>query len=460
MIDIKKFYNEEYEKCVLGAMLLNNECIDSVQSVLNKEDFFNQTYQAIFEGIVNDYREYDRCEILTLCTRLRGINVSYVSDLTTSVPTASNVDFYVQQILDYSKKRQQREILATQLSKLDAGDDIDTNIQETDSALTNLMKHETRKTIDMKSLVPSVLEVMQKNFEKKTKWLGFDTGWENLNDTIEGLREGKLIVIGARPSMGKSAFALQLAANLCKNDISTSIFSFEMDYQEIGFRLFSIESGVRISMIEHGFAFQSQALTAKLNTAFNRIYNYPLDITDEPLRSEKELFSMIRVQAKRDGKKVFIVDHLGLIHHSDMSMKRYEQVGDITIRLHHLAKELNVCIVVLCQLKRDAEGKKPSLSDLRESGDIEQNADVIMFIHRERAQGGETEIPTEILVEKNRGGSTGVVKMRFIPDQTKFEEVKKEQTADAASFVPPPQTVATPAKVVNNSPNEFPEFSD
>lgn len=434
--NISTFYNLEYEKLILGAMLIDNTVIDDVIAKISAEDFFSLDFQEIFNKICENYRDYGEANILTVCTSSPKNLSSTIAGLTNDISTSANIEFYIKQVLEYSKKRKQKRILQEQLERLEKGENVDDNIHNTDSAITGLMKQDSHNVINMQTLVPSIMDVMKKNFERKSQWLGYDSGWTNLNDILDGLREGKLIIVGARPSMGKSAFALQLAANISKKNVPSTIFSFEMDSEELGIRLASFESGVSIPMIEHGFAAQSMNLLQKLNTAFNRIYSYPLSVIDEPLHSEKELYSLIRVQAKKERKKVFIVDHLGLLHHSDYTMKRYEQVGDITIRLHHLAKELGVTIIVLCQLKRDAEGKKPSLSDLRESGDIEQNADVIMFIHRARAQGGEIEIPTEIIVDKNRGGRTGTVRMNFIPDQTKFVEDKKSTNLGDVSDIP------------------------
>ncbi|MBQ0112116.1 MAG: hypothetical protein KBT03_03210 [Bacteroidales bacterium] len=450
-VNVKDFYNVEYEQITLGSMILYNECIDEVSTLVSSDDFYNLHYKKIFKELCNLYTKYGQASPAMICNACSDIPVTLISALTSNVVTSANVAFYANAVAKYSKKRKQREILAKQLEALDNGEDVDDNIASTDSAENKLMQTSNNEsTVDMKSLVPSIVEMMQKNFEKTTPWLGYDTGWSNLNDVLDGLRDGKLIIIGARPSMGKSAFALQLAANLCKSNVNTTFFSFEMDYLELGTRLCSLESGVPIPMIEHGFAAKDMSMMGKLNNAFARIYEYPFSIIDTPLKTEKELFAKIRTQAK-NGTKAFIIDHIGLLHHSDDSLKRYEQVGDITIRLHHLAKELGITIIILCQLKRDSEGKKPNLADLRESGDIEQNADVVMFIHRNRAQGGEISIPTEILVEKNRGGQTGIVKMNFLPNQTKFVEAVESKN-------PIPTTTEQPtSKTQQTIPQTFPQ---
>ena len=188
-------------------------------------------------------------------------------------------------------------------------------------------------------------------------------------------------------------------------------------------RLTSLKSGLTIGSISHGTCVRSQNQLVKLQVAVSKIYEMPLYIHDESLRNEKDLLSRIRYMAKINGVKVFFVDHIGLVKHSMPSMKRVEQLDDITQQLLHLAQELNIAIILLCQLRRDAEGKEPALNDLRDSGSIEQNADVCIFLHHERSKGEEEFLEAKVIVAKNRDGACGSSNMNFYPKLTKFVEV-------------------------------------
>lgn len=407
--------NNDFERNVLGAMLLDNSVIDDVVVKLSKDHFAVPTNRAIFVEIVKQFNQNKYVDIATVIPTLSDIKAEYIASLT-NIGTSGNVSYYVDQIKKLFVTRQMRAELSEKMQNLSPDNVLDT-IHELDSSLMEYMNLEKVKPIEVKDMVVPFIESLQKPSEKRT-YIGYDTGISNLNDVIDGIQSRKLTIIGARPSIGKSALGLDIIANIAKIEkIPVSMFSFEMPRDELMKRLVSVESNVPIYNLEHKFF--GQADVSRINKGMGTIYNMNMQIYDKPVENELKLYSMIRQQAKQ-GVKCFLIDHLGLIRHSNRSIKRFEAVHDITIHLHDLAKELNVPIIVLCQLKRDAEGKKPSLSDLRESGDIEQDADVIMFIHRERAMNNELQIQTELIVEKNRGGSTGVAKTIFFPRTTKF----------------------------------------
>ena len=410
------FVNAEYEKSVLGSMLIDNECIDDVIGKITREQFAIPSHKELFDAIKVSYLENKFVNILSLQSKLKDIDTTYIATLT-DVGTAAQVNFYVEQLQKLYLARQMRAKLCEEVEKL-SPDNVMATVHELDSSLMDYMGMDKVNTFDIKELIPSFIEELQKPLPSDRTLLGYDSGIETLNDIIDGIQQRKMIIVGARPSIGKSALALNIASNVAMNEnIPVSLFSFEMPKEELMIRLASSVSNVPAYNIEHKIF--SSADVGRINQGMGKLFNTDFRIYDRPIDNELKLFSMIRQQAKQ-GVKVFIIDHLGLIRHSDHSIKRFEAVHDITIRLHDLAKELNVAIVVLCQLKRDAEGKRPTLSDLRESGDIEQDADVIIFIHRERAMNNEIEIEAELIVEKNRGGSTGVAKTIFYPRTTKF----------------------------------------
>lgn len=425
------FYNEDYEKYILGCMLTDNTLIDVISGKLSKACFYSLKNALIFETICEEMDSNKCCTILSLINKLSQMNPADIASLTDAVNTTSNWDFYVEEVKKFYLARQMKTELATKLEKLSPDTILDT-VHSLDSDLTNFMKHDTGKPVDVKKMCGLFVQSVIDASKNKDKYLGMDTGWDNLSGILDGLQSGKLVIIGARPSVGKTAFALQLARNFAQQKIKTCIFSLEMTANSLMTRLASLESGMSIYSLQHGMCATTMSGLGKVNSALARIYEFPLKIYDSGLTDEKELISRIRVQAKTEGTKVFFVDHIGLVRHSNPMMKRVEQLDDITQKLLHTAQELDVTIILLCQLRRDAEGKKPCLADLRDSGAIEQNADICMFIHRERATGNETEIASEIMVVKHRDGACGTAKMLFLPKNTKFVECKDDYNEKTA----------------------------
>ena len=426
MINIpsRDFYNEDYEQALVSCLLIDNSLIDLIQGRLTEDAFYCSKYKLLFKTILADYAENGVSNILSLKDRLPKFDPVQLAELTSILPSSANWDFYADKIKQYYIARQLRGKLKEKLATLTPDNTIDA-LQDLDSSLTSYMNYENGKST-AQELIPKLVDMMQANMKNKDQYLGYDTGFKNLSDILDGIQTGKLYTIGARPSVGKSALAVQLASNLCEKGVGVGIFSLEMSAISIATRLAAFKSGIQISYIQHGWVTQSQASLMKLNNAMEKIYEYNLSIFDSDISDEKELASRIRVEAKK-GVKVFILDHLGLLPCSNTSIKRHEQVGIITKKLHHLAQELDIAVIVLCQVNRTAEGKPPTLADLKDSGTIEENSDIVMFIHRARATGNEIEIPTDIIVVKNRDGKCGAAKMNFVPSMTKFIEIKEER---------------------------------
>lgn len=418
----KELYNIEYEKTILGIMLTDNSLIDLISSQIKADMFYVELNQKLFTTIVDQYAKKKCVTIVSLTNVFDLNNASYISELTSYITTTYNYEFYCTEIKNYYLTRKLRLTLCEKVETLSPDTIIDT-IHDLDSTLTDSMKYDTGKPSDVKDLIMDITNDIDEAFRNNIELLGYSTGWRNLDDIIDGVQTGKLIVIGARPSVGKTAFSNQLISNLCKKNIPCCIFSLEMTAKMLMTRMIAAESNLSIYSILHGDCARFQDGLRKLNIGLSKIYEYPLTIFDNGLKNEKELYSRIRVEAKTKGTKVFLVDHIGLVKYSNPMTKRVEALDDITQKLLHLAQELNVTIIILSQLKRDAEGKRPTLADLRDSGSIEQNADIAMFIHRDRASSAQdSQIPTEIIVIKNRDGSCGTANMLFFPKSTKFTE--------------------------------------
>lgn len=413
------FYNVEYEKCLLAIMLLDNSLIDIISGKLTSGQFYDVRNGNIFNAICTTFTENKHADILNVSEKFSKEYSVYISSLTDLVATASNWEFYANEIKDFWLARKLKIDLQNTINSLNKDSVIDC-IHNLDSSLTSYMKFDNGHPHDMRSLCQELTVDITKNFNSPSRYLGIDIGWENLNDIIDGLQYEKLVIIGARPSVGKTAFAIQMASNITKQGIPVCFFSLEMRAKVLFTRMVSQDCAIPISFIQHGLVTQSQSTLQKLNNSMTKIFSYPLNIYDDGIKSEKELLSRIRVEAKQNKVKVFFIDHIGLVRHSDRTMKRVEQLDEITEMLARAAKELGVTIVCLSQLRRDAEGKEPNLADLRDSGAIEQNADICMFLHRNRATGGEMSIPSKVIVIKHRDGACGTANMLFIPNSTKF----------------------------------------
>ena len=421
--------NEDYEKAVLACMILDNSLIDVIGGKIQAEYFSIVLNQMIYTEIIKEYKTSKCSTILTLSQNLPDLKAGYIVELTDVIPSTANYEFYVNALKQLYLARKLRADLQIKAESVTAENVIDT-IHELDSDLTSYMQIESGKAVAIKDMTLSFIDELQTKRESTSPYLGIHTGWDNLSSIIDGVKDDKLYVVGARPNMGKSAFGEALLINLAVAKEKTAFLSFEMTKEEIQMRAVSQLSGVPIYNLEHKMYTSSSV--QRINNALETLYNCIMDLIDEPVKDEKELFSIIRYLAKTKGTKRFLIDHLGLIRGSDKSAKRHEQVHNITFGLKNLAKELHISIFLLCQANRNAEGKKPSISDLRESGDIEQDADVVMLLNSERNMSNATEVDMEVLVVKHRGGMCGSAPLKFIPKLTKYIEVSQRDDQKTA----------------------------
>lgn len=415
----------ENETCVLGSMLIDNTVIPDVMSMICADDFFVQKNRDYFNGIVKQYEKDGVSNIITL-TDLMGVQFAAdISELTDAVSSTANYKFYAQSVKYHSMARKFKEHISKVSSKINSSN-IEEILFETDTVIESLMSNiSKKKPLTMSEHCVNICNYMEEQWKNKDPLLGYDTGYNGLNNITDGLPRGKCIILGARPSIGKTAFSINLMRNLVNKGVYCTLFSLEMSNQAVMERLLSVESGVPIYSIRHGMALSSKTHLNSINTALERISEYPLSLYDTNVVNDDldSIVSKIRLEAKK-GCKVFFVDHIGLVRHKDKSIKRYEQLGAISRKFLQLSQELDVSIISLCQLRRDSEGQKPNLNDLRESGDLEQNADICMFLHRNRSDGTELSIPTELIVIKNRDGSCGTANLNFFPKETSFKDVE------------------------------------
>lgn len=418
----KELYNTDYEKIILSMLLIDNSLIDVISGRLQKDCFFNLKLRQIYSEILNLWNTDRHVDFMNLSEKLPSIPISELVELTETNATTANWEFYVNKIKTLFLTRQVKTELAEKIDNL-TPDTINNNVYELQTKLAEFLNYGGSDSVDIKNLCVTIPDEIQEAFRNKKQYLGYETGFENLDNMLDGFQTKYLYVIGARPSIGKTAFALTLLRKLCQKKVPVTMFSLEMSAKSCFYRMLSSESKLPSWQIRKGIVMEYKQGISKLQIGLQRMFDYDMNIIDTSFTDE-ELYSRIRYEAITKGKKVFVIDHLGLVRTTNKTANHYLDVGRITSTLHALAKELDVCIIILCQMNREAEGKKPNMSLLRESGNIEQDADVIMFLHRERTVD-EACIPTDIIVEKHRDGKTGVVNFSFDTEHQEFEEIKK-----------------------------------
>jgi replicative DNA helicase len=437
------------EKSLLGAMLLSADATAVGLSKAKNEDFYRQAHQRIFIAMSALFAKGEPCDVVTLAARLESTSElemvggkTYLLDIVNTVPLAGNVAQYADIVKRMSMLR--RLILAaTHIAAIgyEAPDDIDEVIETCEKEIfdvTNERVETTFKPID--ELLTEGWKHLEELYERQEHLTGVTTGWDDLDRILAGLHRGDLIILAARPSVGKTAFALNLAVNAARDGASVGIFSLEMAAEQLVMRILSSESRVDGQKLRTGRLSDSD--WKPLMDAMGRLDGCDLHVDDTPALSIMELRAKARrmFRGKKDG--LIIVDYLQLMQGaSRRAENRQVEIAEISRGLKILAKELSVPVLALSQLSRAIEqraDKRPMLSDLRESGAIEQDADVVMFIHRdtykrdetgyEDAPSGSNQPPkgtAEIIIAKHRNGPTGATNliyhepyMRFVSPQS------------------------------------------
>ena len=426
---MNSFNNDEYENCLLGILLLDNSLIDIVSGRLTTDCFYNLKARKIYNAILTLKKSNNAVNYVTLSNTLTNCDVNYITSLTDNIPSASNWEFYVTKIREMYLARCVRQELSESLGGI-TPENINNAIHNLQTKLTSFMQYGD-SGVDLKNMCVEIPEEIKAAYKSQKRYIGFESGLEQLDDILDGWQTSCTYVIGARPSIGKTAFALTIARKLCSQNVPVTLFSLEMSAKQDFYRMLASESKLPLSFLKKGTCMASKQGMLKLINGCNRLFEYNMNIIDIGANYEQELYSRIRYEATVKGKKVFIIDHLGLIIPSKSSSNHYLDVGRITATLHALSKELDICIIELVQMNREAEGKKPSMNLIRESGNIEQDADVIMFLYRERDLE-ENKIPTQVIVEKNRDGKTGYANFIFDKPTQDFIEDKGTRNDEIA----------------------------
>lgn len=428
----------EAEQSVVGSMIMDRDAILTAMEILTRDDFYHQQYGILFETITEQFNSGEPVDLVTLQERLRAKDVppeisslEYVGDLVASVPTSANVKYYANIV---SEKAMLRRLIRMNEEIADAcylgQESLEAILEHTEKSIFNLLQSRTSGDyVPIKQVVLNALERIEKASQAQGSVTGIPTGFTDLDYKLSGLQNSDLILVAARPSMGKTALVLNIAQYVAfHEDMPTAIFSLEMSKEQLVNRLFSLESRVDAQVLRSGTL--SDADWEKLIEGAGTVGKSKLIIDDTPGISISELRSKCRKYKLEHDLKLVIIDYLQLMSGSGRSDSRQQEISDISRALKQLARELNVPVIALSQLSRQVEQRpdhRPMLSDLRESGAIEQDADVVMFIYRDDYYNKDSENKgiAEIILAKQRNGPIGTVNLVWLPQYTKFANLER-----------------------------------
>ena len=447
-------HNSDAEIALLGAVLFRNKALEEVQTMLVRDDFYTRSHQLIWDGIIalRNEKPGATIDLVTLTSFLeeKGTlaecgGIPYIASLTNSVPASSNASYYAQIIRNCSLKRQLLELSVVIGDKaFDATEDVKSSIDQLDEKLTALATNLTTGNY-MKSGT-FIYQLIDDIHDKMAgiKKSGISSGFRSLDAYLGGFKPSELIIIGARPSVGKTAFALSLAHNMAfnpSNPVKVGFFSLEMSGTTLMERIIAREASINSMALRNGLL--DSATEEELMRCVDRMYDLSsnLLIQDTPNIKLMEIKAQARRMVRDDKVQIIFIDYIGLIDAEGASQKqRHEQIGEISRALKSLARELNVPIVVLSQVNREAgKDRPPMLADLRESGSIEQDADVVMLLddaskrldennkigqYAEEQENNHNR-PIKVIIAKQRNGSTGAFDMMFKSNFVSFTEIER-----------------------------------
>ncbi len=428
------------ERSVLGAMMLDRTALLEAIELLNPDDFYRPANGIIFDGIQTLFGRNEPVDEITVAAELRKMGkidlvggAAGLTALTESVPTAANAKHYARIVKNRALTRRLITAASTIAgSGFEAGADIDVLLDEAESKIFEITRAREHKSFTvLKDAVKDAFKKIEKLYEKKEAVTGITSGYADLDKLTSGFQPSDLIIVAGRPSMGKTAFALNCALNgALKHQIPVAVFSLEMSKEQLVMRLLCQEARIDAHRLRAGFLKDSD--WPKLARAAGSLADTPLYIDDSGALSILEMRAKARRLQSEKGLGLVVVDYLQLMHSKAGSEGREREISDISRGLKALAKELSIPVIALSQLNRSLEqrtDKRPMLSDLRESGAIEQDADVIMFVYRDEYYNAESDQKglAEIIIGKQRNGPTDTVTLRFFKEYTRFENYTPDQ---------------------------------
>jgi replicative DNA helicase len=440
--DIRKVppQNLEAERAVLGAILMDNEAVYPVMEVLEPSAFYQPSHRLIYGTMVELSERGEPIDIVTLVDRLRSVGsleqaggADYIPTLADEVPTSAGVVNYAKIVREKAVLRHLIET-STEIVQdcFDAPGDVDQLLDEAERRIFAISEERIRSGfLSMREIVKSSFKTIESLYEKKEHITGIPSGFADIDELTSGFQPADLVIIAGRPSMGKTAFCLNIAQYASmKKEMTVAIFSLEMAKEQLVMRMLCSEARIDAHRLRSGFLGQTD--WPKLSTAAGRLADSTIYIDDTPAISSMEMRAKTRRLKADKGLDLVIVDYLQLMSGRSRSDSREQEISEISRSLKALAKELGVPVLALSQLNRGVESrmdKRPILADLRESGAIEQDADVIIFIYRDEVYNKESMEKgiAEIIIGKQRNGPVGTRKLTWLDKYTRFEDLSSRE---------------------------------
>jgi len=428
--------NLDAEKSLLGAMLIDKEAINKVADITRQEDFYDRNHQLVYQAAMSLFDRREPIDLLSLSNKLGEMGVleqiggmAYLSSLANEVPTSAHIASYAKIV---QRKKTLRDLIDAAHHIIGLGyreeEDIENLLDEAERKLFSVsQKSLTKNFLPVGSTLDEAIERITTQHDGELR--GHKTGYLDLDNLLGGLQRSDLIVLAARPSVGKTAFAINLAYNVAKQGIPVGFFSMEMSIDQVVDRFIAVASGVSLWELRTGKLAHDGNELLRVTMACDELKKLPLYIDDSSSPNILQMRAMARRLKQEAGLGLLLVDYLQLMSARRNYDSPVQQVTEISRGLKGLAKELNVPIIALSQLSRAIEqrdGHKPKLSDLRESGAIEQDSDCVMFIHREDKNKSREDVDpakintAELIIAKHRNGPTGEIKFRIDPASLRF----------------------------------------
>jgi replicative DNA helicase len=427
--------NLEAESSVLGGILLENDAINIVVELLRPEDFYRESHRKVFRAMIELTDRNEPVDLITLSDYLNGRGEldavggsAYLASLADFVPTAANISYYARIVREKSILR---SLIRTATEIATRGYEEQGNVEEfldtAEKVIFDISEKKIKASfVAVGDMIKDTLKTVEKLYERKEMVTGVPTGYEDLDKLTAGLQPSDLIIVAGRPSMGKTAFSLNIAANAAFAGVGVAVFSLEMAKEQLVLRMLCSEARVNNSKVRSGYLAERDF--PKLANAAGRLHEAAIYIDDTPAISVLELRAKARRLVRDRSKKVglIVIDYLQLMRGMGGASNREQEISEISRSLKALAKELAVPVIAISQLNRRVEDRgdrRPMMSDLRESGAIEQDADVIMFIYRDEVynQNSEEKGKAEIIVAKQRNGPIDKVELTFLNEFMRFE---------------------------------------
>lgn len=432
--------NIDAEKAVLGSMMLETEAITQVETILEPDDFYLEAHRKIFQGIINLAERDEPIDLISVNEELRQQNQieeiggsSYITELANWVPTAANAEYYAKLV---KNKSLLRRLITTAGNIANLGyqaeEEVDILLDKAEQMVFSLAEGRTAQGIhQIKDVLVDAFERLEKVYETEGGITGVASGFYELDYMTSGFQPSDLIIIAARPSMGKTALVLNMAQNMAvKNKVPVAIYSLEMSKEQLAQRLLCAEAKINGQHLRSGQLQDKDWLV--LSHALGRLSEAPIFIDDTPGITLMELRAKARRLKAEHGLGLIAIDYLQLMQGNGRIENRQQEISEISRSLKALARELEVPVIALSQLSRAVESrinKRPQLSDLRESGSIEQDADLVLFIYRDEYYNPESDKKgiAELIIAKQRNGPVGTVETIFMKDYTRFENKSRNQ---------------------------------